>query len=255
MAAVETAIPHLCSKYIPCGCSAERCTPLLSKLHSIWLQCWPLYLTSLWTTFRMAEVLTAVPHFFRYYIPYGCSADRCNSLLYELHSVWLKCWPLYLTYVLTTLHLAAVLTAVPHFFMYYIPYGCSADRCTSLLYELHSVWLKCWPLYLTSVWTTFCMAEVLAAVPHLCINYIAFGCSVDSCTSLLYVLQSIWLQCWPLYLTSVCTNSIWLQCWPLYLTSIWTTFRMAEVLTAVPHFCMYYIPYGCIAGRCTSLLY
>ena len=183
MRAVLTAVLHFCMNYIPYGCSADRCTSLLYVLHSIWPQCWPLYLTSLWTTFRMAAVLTAVPHFCMYYISYGCSADSCTSHLYELYSIWLQCWPLYLTSVLTAFHMVTVLTAVPLFCSNYIPCGCSADRCTSLLFELHRTWLKRLPLYPTSVWNTFHKAAVLTAVTHFCLNWIPYGSSAERCTS------------------------------------------------------------------------
>jgi hypothetical protein len=143
--------------------------------------------------------------------------------------------------------MAAVLPAVPHFCMNYIPRGCSADRCTSLLYELHSIWLQCWPLYLTSVWTAFYVAIVLTAVPHFCMNCILHGYSADRCTSLLYELHSIWLQCWPLRITSVKFHYTWPHCLPHYGPSVWTTFHLATVLTALLHFPWLY-------DRFTSLL-
>ena len=211
------------------------------------MQCWPLYLTSVRTAFHMAAVLTAVPHFCMNYIPRGCSADRCTSLPFELYSIWLQCWPLYLTFVRNTFHVAAVLTAVPHFRMNYIPRGCSADRCTTLLFELHSIWLQCWPLYLTFVWTTFHVAAVLTSVPHFCKNFIPRGCIAERCTSLLYELHSIWLQCWPLCITSVKCHYTWPHCLTRYVTSVWTTSHFATVLTALLHFSLHY-------DRFTSLL-
>jgi hypothetical protein len=152
-------------------------------------------------------------------IPHDCSADRCTSLLDELHSIWLQCWPQYLISVRTRFRVAVVLTAVLHFCMNYIPYGYSADCSTSFRSELHSTWLQCWPQYITSVWITFHMDIVLTAALPFGLNYIPRGWSADSSTSL-----------------------------------IWTTFHMAVVLTAILHFCMNYIPYGCSTDRSTSFL-
>ena len=91
------------------------------------------------------------------------------------------------------------------------------------------------------------MAAVLTAVPHFCMNYIPYGCSCDRCTSLLYELHSLWLQCWPLCINSVKLHSTWPRFLPRYVSSVWTTSRPATVLTALLHFSSRY-------DRFTSLL-
>jgi hypothetical protein len=151
----------------------------------MWLHCWPQHITSVWTAFHVAALLTAVHHFCLNYIPCSCTADRSASLLFdlhaisciadrsaplllEIHSILLHCWPQYTTSVGDTFHFAALLTAVHHFCLNYMPCGNTADRSTSILLDLRAMWPHCWSQHITCVWTTCHVAALLTAVPQFC---------------------------------------------------------------------------------------
>ena len=218
-----TCLPVTCSVWILYSYLSDMSTCHLFSLDTVFLLEWHVYPSPVQSGYCIPTWVTCLPITCSVWILYSYLSDMSTCHLFNLDTVFLLEWHVYLSPVQSGYCIPTWVTCLPVTCSVWILYSYLSDMSTRHLFSLYTVFLLEWHVYLSPVQSGYCIPTWVTCLPVTCSVWILYSYLSDMSTHHLFSLDTVFLLEWHVYLSpvqSVYCIPTWVTCLPIT-CSVW----------------------------------